>query len=60
MTNNSGIIYLGSLVGKNKMGYDGSTYDEYGICPALTTNCVQNDKLYILVRDEKSENQPNY
>ena len=59
MTNSSRIIYLGSLVGKNKMGYDGSTYDEFGICPALTTNCVQNDKLYILVRNDKSKHQQN-
>ena len=59
MTNSSGIIYLGSLVGKNKMGYDGSTYDEFGICPALTTNCVQNNKLYILVRYDKSKHQQN-
>lgn len=49
------IIFFGSVFGKNKQGYYGSTYGVEGVCPTLLTNSVTGNKLYILIerKDDK-------
>lgn len=46
------IIFLGSVYGKNKQGYDGSVYGTDGILPSMLTNSITNNKMYILVEEE--------
>ena len=46
------IIFLGSVYGKSRQGYDGSVYDIDGICPSILTNSVTHNKMMILVEDD--------
>ena len=46
------IIFLGSIYGKSRQGYDGSVYDIDGICPSILTNSVTHNKMMILVEDD--------
>ena len=52
MNKSQSIIFVGSIVGKCKAGYDGSTYDSEGICPSLMTTIITGAKLFILIREE--------
>lgn len=51
----SGVKFVGSIYGKSKQGYDGSTYRVDGVCPTLLTNSITNNKMYILVAEDEEE-----
>ena len=46
------VVYLGSIFGKTKQGYDGSVYSSKGILPTMLTNSITNNKMYVLVDEE--------
>lgn len=51
------IVYLGSIYGKFKQGYDGSVYSAEGILPTMLTNSISNNKMYVLVEEEENESR---
>lgn len=57
--NDNTIQYLGTIYNKNKQGYVYSVYDEKGIAPTLLTNSIQNNKLYVLVREDEKQDLQN-
>ena len=42
---------MGGVSEKCKAGYDGSTYDQDGICPTILTTVITGSKLFVLVKD---------
>lgn len=53
VTESSGVKFVGSIYGKSKQGYDGSTYRVDGVCPTLLTNSITNNKMYVLVAEDE-------
>ena len=54
------IVYLGSIYGKFKQGYDGSVYSAEGILPTMLTNSISNNQVGCLANQITStRNNPN-
>ena len=51
------VMFVGSIYGKHKQGYDGSVYDSNGICPTILINSVTNNKMYVLVEEDEEVNE---
>jgi hypothetical protein len=57
MLDSEKIIFVGSIYGKKRMGYDGSVYHVGGgICPTILTNSITAVKMLALI-DSKNERQ---
>lgn len=56
MLDSEKIIFVGSIYGKKRMGYDGSVYYVGGVCPTILTNSITAVKMLALI-DSKNEKQ---